>query len=663
MPDFALGLETSVTKDTIVTSFLRASKEVNKFGKTADRSFDKANRAQKNFTDDFTRSLNRLERRTAGTGKIIGGILGADLIRAGLRRATTEIGSFITEAGRVEDAIVGFQTLTKSMVLGKKVVQDLRQLGPVTPFEFKDLIPITDMIFAMGSATADNLIPTLRTLGDTARGSADRLRRIAFAYGEVIANTKATFQEVRQFTNAGVPLLTTITKMWRRQGESIEEVNLRARKMIRAGKLTATVMKKAFKIMTSEGGTFYKGMERASKTFLGRLSTLRENIDLTRAEIGLALLPAVKEYVEVGIEAAKATAAWAIANKDVIRTKFVEWVGKVETIAKGLWPALKLTGRFMGVVADVVEFLAPVLPILAAGWLLNKIALQSLLALEVARDVWLIVKAVRAAAVEQGIWNATMLLNPIGLVVTAVIAGLTLIGVGIFLLVKHWDFLVEKALGALHFILTGAKKQAAGLLRILIWPFQGLLRGVAFIGEKIGKLLGKKSLQKEFAALSDIMDELDLRLRETAGQLPVPVRIPENFVQTLESKFGGIIPIQVQPKFIGEGAIDFARLGGTIKTGIADSKPVSDKLLSKPPALESFLFQKVAKNELIQQFIGNTETPFTLPAGMIESFNEERKIIEHRVKLDLANAPKGSRVSFQPGSQAPPIDIELLGVN
>lgn len=693
MPDFTLGIQTSVTKDTVVSSFLKAGKVVNKFGKTADSSFNQANRAQKNFTDDFTRSLDRIERRSRGTGGIIRGVLGADIIRAAFRRAMLEVGSFITEAARIESAVVGFQTLTKSMTLGLKVVNDLRALGPVTPFEFKDLVPITDMILAMGSATANTLIPTLRMLGNTARGSADRLQRIAFAFSEVISNTKATFQEVRQFTNAGVPLLRTVIKMWRRHGESIEDVRLRARKMIRAGKLTSTVMRKAFKIMTSEGGTFYKGMEKASKTFEGRMSTLREEIDITKSTIGTALLPVMKDYVEIAIKNVKAMTQWAKANKDVIKTKFLEWTGKLESIAKDLWPAIKLTAKFMGKVFDVVEFLAPVLPILAAGWLLNKIALKAILALEFARDVWLMVKAVRAVGMAQAFWNLMMLANPIGFVVTAVILGLTLITAGIFLAVKHWDFLSDKALSALNFIMTGAKKFAVGLLRILVWPFQGILRAIGFFGEKIGELLGIEILKKEFGALGDIMDELDLRLKEAAGQLPTPVRIAENFVQTLQTKFGGVIPVQMEPQFVGTGVIDFFKLGGNIKTGVADVKPVSeklDKLLTQKPGLESFIFNNISKTDFLKQIVtGNfptleqerqkaaaraeretpftlspgtaeRETPFTLSPGTIENFSEQKQIIEHLVKIDFPNAPKGAKVSFQPGAEAPPVQINFL---
>jgi hypothetical protein len=681
MPDFVLGIQTSVTKDTVVSSFLKAEKVVNKFGKTADSSFNQANRAQKKFTGDFTRSLDRIERRSLKTGGIIRGVLGADLIRAGFRRATLEARSFITEAARVESAVVGFQTLTKSMILGAKVVKDLRALGPVTPFEFKDLAPITEMMLAMGSVTAQTLIPTLRMLGDTARGSADKLQRIAFAFSEVISNTKATFQEVRQFTNAGVPLLREVIKIWRRQGESIEEVRLRARKMIRAGKLTATVMRKAFKIMTSEGGTFFRGMERSSKTFEGRMSTMREEIDITRATIGAALLPVVRNYLELAIKTAKTTTIWAKANKDVIKTKFLEWTGKLESIAKDLWPAIKLTAKFMGKVFDAVELLAPILPILAAGWLLNKIALSGLLALEAAKDILIITRAVWAAATAQAAWDAAILVIPgsIALMVTAVIAGLTLITAGIFLAVKHWDFLVEKALGALNFIMIGATKFAFGLLRILVWPFQGILRGIGFFGEKIGELLGIKVLKKEFGALGDIMDELDLRLKEAAGQLPTPARIAENFVQATRTKFGGIIPVQMEPQFVGTGAIDFFKLGGSFKTGVADTKPVSeklDKLLTKKPGLESFIFNNISKTDFIKQFTGNfptleqerqkaaaraeIETPFTLSPGTIENFSEQKQIIEHLVKIDFPNAPKGAKVSFQPGAEAPPVQINFL---
>lgn len=686
MPDFVLSAKITA-RDTVKTTFDKAEKAVDKFGKTTRKSFDKASRSQKNFTTDFLRGLDRIERRSIGAGGIIRGTLGADIIRRGFQEATRQVGSFITEAGKVERATTEFQVLLRSMEKGAKLTETLRELSAVTPFQFENLARTTKLLLAMRAATEEDLIPTLRMLGDAAGGSSVKLERIAFAFGEVKANSKASFQEIRQFTNAGVPMLATLADMW---GKNMQQ----ARKMVRMGKATGPAVAKAFKIMTSEGGIFFRGMERTSKDFEGRMSTLIDNIKIAKATIGEQLLPTVKEYVDIAIDAAKATAEWAGLNKKIIKTKFLEWIDRTTKIAKDFWPALKLTGKFLWVVFGVVEKLSPILPVLAAGWLANKIALKAVIALEAAKDIILIAKAVRAAGIAQGFWNLMIIANPIGLMVTAVIIGLTLITAGIFLLVKNWDFVTKKITGFFDIIFTAAVKLGAGLLRILIWPLTGLIKAIGFFGQKVGKALGIETMEKEFGALSKIMDDLIFKLEKTAGLRKTkgekPIVISKGFIDINKLGFAGVpavtapgAPAAVEPGLIQfkklgiePGTFDFSKIPKISKADREESLSQIDRLLSlqktaldfAPLLFDKFIrtgkFDEGEREERSKPFGTTAEMPFPLPPETIESFNFET--IRHLVQLDV-NAPEGSKVSVRQtgtsGGGAPPVEINTLGAN
>jgi tape measure domain-containing protein len=611
----------------------------------------------------FDRQIDRMERRAAGFKGITAGVLGADIIREGLRKATGEVVSFINEGARIESAIVDFTRLAGSVEQGKKTIQDLRELGPVTPFEFKDLLPVSQMIITMGAATADTLIPTLRMLGDTAGGSAERLRRIAFAFGEVVSNGRATAQELRQFTNAMVPLTKTAAEMFREPGESSEEAMIRIRKMTKDGKFSAEIMRDAFKIMTSEGGIFFKGMEESSKTFEGRLSTLREDIDKTKGTIGFKLLPTLKKYVNQTIVIAKEIAAWAKANEGLIKEEVVKWLDSTKQILKDTAPILKTT---LGIISDllpVVRELSPLLPFLAAGWLANTVTLLLLKAVGAVSLIAGITKAVWAAAFGQMAWNAAILLIPGGIatMVAFVIGGLALIGGAIFLLAKNWDTVKD-------LLIKGVKKFFSIWMRGLFLLPRLIVNTIGFIGKKLGEFFGSEVMEREFGKLINTMEGFDDRLAAIGEDAPKNFELIENSVQRLRTKFGGPIPVQ-KPAFVDPGSPEFLR------RAIFDFGPAQERQFQAIRKREASLrtgigtpFSVTNISNIVQDAVvrlkerKETETPFAVPDS-VKTLIEDKKVIEHVVKLIVPGQGQDQTINLTPGSEAPPVEINMLGAN
>jgi tape measure domain-containing protein len=104
---------------------------------------------------------------------------------------------------------------------------------------------------------------------------------LIMAFGQVKAATRLTGMELRQFTEAGVPLLDILAKqMGKTTAEMVE--------MISDGKVGFPEVEKAIFGMSAEGGKFFNLMERQSKTFDGVMSNLRDNIGrVARNVIGL----------------------------------------------------------------------------------------------------------------------------------------------------------------------------------------------------------------------------------------------------------------------------------------------------------------------------------------------------------------------------------------
>ena len=344
-------------------------------------------------------------RMSSGTGSIFKGIIGAQLFTYGLTKLSFGFQKVIGEASKMEDSLMTFTTLLGgSDAAAKKLVGDLQKLGARTPFEYNDLSDATSTLMGFGAATKDTAVSILTQLGDIAQGSAPRLQRIALAYGQIMAGGKANFQDMNQLINNQVPILQELGKMW---GVPIGKV----REMVIAGKATSAEVQKAFEKMTSKGGLFYKGMERASSTFAGRMSTLQDAINMTAAGIGTALLPMMKDLVMATTVMAEKILRWVNENKALINT-----------LATGL---IKFLGIFFSIIATgigLVWKLRYFILFLSAALLIYKGTMLAIIAIQwiqYLRMMWPLIKSVTAS---QWAWNIALTANPIGILVVALAA-------------------------------------------------------------------------------------------------------------------------------------------------------------------------------------------------------------------------------------------------
>ena len=73
--------------------------------------------------------------------------------------------------------------------------------------------------------------------------------------------------ELRQFTEAGVPLLDEVSKV---MGKPVAEIG----KLVSAGKVGFPIVQQALANLSGEGGRFNNLMEKQSQTFSGMMSNL-----------------------------------------------------------------------------------------------------------------------------------------------------------------------------------------------------------------------------------------------------------------------------------------------------------------------------------------------------------------------------------------------------
>ena len=244
---------------------------------TGDSSdYEKAVKDAEKSTEDFQKSTTSLNSRLAGG------------LKKGLSVAATAIGAVSAALGAgvaagvkynaaIEQYQTSFEVMTGSAEKAVEVVDRLKKLGAETPFELPDLAETTQLLMNYGF-TADEAIDRMQMLGDISQGSADKMQRVATAYGQMSSAGKVQLEDVKQMIEAGFNPLQEISES---TGESMQSLYDR----ISDGTLAVDEITASMQRATSEGGKYFQSMEKQSQTINGLISTLKDNAQQLLGEV------------------------------------------------------------------------------------------------------------------------------------------------------------------------------------------------------------------------------------------------------------------------------------------------------------------------------------------------------------------------------------------
>lgn len=479
------------------------AKETQKFQK----AFEKFGGNQQKLKA-FSKEMGKLNaQRLTGLSKSIDNVtrkIGTGLVSASKKavKAIATIGTAAAGAGfagamkgvnynaEMETYQTSFEVMTGSAEKAQKTVQKLQKMGASTPFEMTDLADTTQLLMNYGF-TADDAINRMSMLGDIAQGDADKMNRIATAYGQMSSAGKVSLEDVKQMIESGFNPLQEISST---TGESMASLYDRISK----GKISVNEITASMQRSTSEGGKYFKSMEKQSKTFSGQMSTMKDNFNqlLGSMTAGLTdklsetVLPKINGFIgrvssafesrgfagvfdlitqklgpvgtamQTVVDKVKAF----VSNKEkmqILKDIFGSIKSAVEKIApvlgqvvSGVWDFVTSTGVLKGVktifeginkavgwVKDNFELVKEVVIAVGGGFLIFGAAVKVVtIAVGAYNAVMKIVKTVQliAAASQLG-FNAAMLACPVTWIVGAIVG---LIAV-IILLVRNWDKVKE----------------------------------------------------------------------------------------------------------------------------------------------------------------------------------------------------------------------------
>lgn len=176
------------------------------------------------------------------------------------------------------------QILLQSKDEANRLWQQTIDLAVRSPFRVKELVTYTRQLAAYRIET-NKLHDTTRRLSDVSAGLGVDMQRLILAFGQVRAANFLRGTELRQFTEAGIPMLDELAKHFTElEGKAISAGDVF--EMISKRMVLFEDVESVFRRMTSEGGAFFKMQEEQSKTLAGMISNLYDSVDLMLDEIG-----------------------------------------------------------------------------------------------------------------------------------------------------------------------------------------------------------------------------------------------------------------------------------------------------------------------------------------------------------------------------------------
>lgn len=197
-------------------------------------------------------------------------------------------------AWTLEKNQIAFEQMLWSTEKANKLMQDLTDFAKNTPFELIWLQDTTKKIIGMWFE-AEQAIPMLQILWDSVAAvwwNQDTLNGVVLALAQIKNKGKASAEELNQLAERGLPVYDILQKkLW-----------LTAKEMWNIWNAGISSWKAIQALMEWLQERYSWMMQEQSKSFLGMLSNLKDNIDLFLADIWKTLIPKVKEWLNTLID-------------------------------------------------------------------------------------------------------------------------------------------------------------------------------------------------------------------------------------------------------------------------------------------------------------------------------------------------------------------------
>ena len=238
--------------------------------------------------------LRQVQSQAQQTERAFGGIASAVSKLAAVLGVIEGAKFVFAKTAELETQTRSLQVLTGSAEKAKQIIQELQQLGAVTPFTSTELIDAAKRLQAFG-VESDKVVETTKRLADVSGATGAELQGLVTAYGQVQAKGRLQGEELLQFQERGVALQAELQKMYKLSGKELQDA-------LSKGQISAEAVEVAIKRLTDAGGKYANGASAQSDTLSGKFSTLQDNIEQLARTLGEVLSPVLKAILNQAIQ-------------------------------------------------------------------------------------------------------------------------------------------------------------------------------------------------------------------------------------------------------------------------------------------------------------------------------------------------------------------------
>ena len=297
---------------------------------------------------DYEKGFDRAEAYTQKRAQTLGGIfknafsftIGMGMFQALQRGFNAVVGETVGFNSMMEQAQIGFTTMLGSAKKAQAFLDEMADFAAKTPFEFPDLLDSSKRMMAMGFA-ANDVLPTMKAVGNTAAGlglGRDGMNRITLALGQMRTKAKVSGEEMRQLTEAGVPV-------WEMLAEAMGISTKKAMELSQKGLIPAD---KAIKMLTDGmNKRFPDMMKNMENTWQGVTSTIKDVWRMTLGAISSGLfknltlwLQGVRDWATDFYNTFR-QAGLNTALTQAFGAEFAAAVNMASAVLRGFWGVLK----------------------------------------------------------------------------------------------------------------------------------------------------------------------------------------------------------------------------------------------------------------------------------------------------------------------------------
>lgn len=278
-----------LARDSRRAEITRAFKEQEKSAKeqkklsSAQKEQAKATEEQKKSAEKFEKELERLQKKLAEVGNK-GSWLKSQLQNVFSAYVLKDFFmNLINIGGEFEKQKLALNAMLGSMDKANTLYTQIKDLAVKSPFRFGELTNYTKQLTSFGFQYKD-IFSTTKKLADISAGVGVDMSRIILAYGQVFTAHYLRGQELRQFTEAGIPMVDALAKRFTNlRGEAVSAGDIF--KMISNREVAFEDVKAVLDEMTDSGGRFYNMQEKLSESLSGKWSNLHDQIEIMYSEI------------------------------------------------------------------------------------------------------------------------------------------------------------------------------------------------------------------------------------------------------------------------------------------------------------------------------------------------------------------------------------------